>query len=248
MKDKAIKDKLHIEINKLKAHTEHLLDGFITLRERYAMLRPMLHNNDVVKNKGSKKQSYGFIIIRNTLFLSCCQLIANLCFDKDHRCPSIIQIISILENVTLRNNLKAAYALSSRVISDNDEPEILELWKRIEAEDQHKLGVEFDNNYNELLSLWYQFNISKPAASLADIRNKVTAHSDISLINGKFRLFDINALNLKWTDILETVNTMQKIIELINLIVRSSGFAWEYFDKNLEKKVNDYWEISPISQ
>jgi hypothetical protein len=44
------------QIEKLQAHTEHLLDGFITLRERYAMLRPMLHDKKVVKNKGSKKQ------------------------------------------------------------------------------------------------------------------------------------------------------------------------------------------------
>ena len=244
MKDKATKNKLDIKINKLKAHTEHLLDGFITLRERYAMLRPMLHNKDVVKNKGSKKQYHGFIVIRNTLFLSCCQLIANLCFDKDHRCPSIIQIITILENATIRNILKSAYALPRCVISDDDKPEILELWKRIEAEDQHKLRIEFDSNYNELLLLWSQFKVSKPAASLADIRNKVAAHSDISLINGEYKLFDISALNLKWDDILETVNTMQKIIELINLIVRSSGFAWEYFDKNLDKKVNDYWEVT----
>ena len=57
------------------------------------MLRPMLHDKEVVKNKGSKKQYRGFIIKRNVLFLSSCQLIANLCFDRNDKCPSIGQIV-----------------------------------------------------------------------------------------------------------------------------------------------------------
>ena len=236
------------QIVKLQAHTEHLLDGFITLRERYAMLRPMLHNKDVVKNKGSKKQSHGFIIIRNTLFLSCCQLIANLCFDRDDKCSSITQIIAKLESEALRNQLKEIYALPQPIISDNQDPDILEMWKRIEAEDQIKHRVEFDEHYNELLRLWSRLKSSQSALSLEKIRNKVAAHTDISLISNQYKLFDVSSLNLKWDDIKKTISDIQEIIDLIYLIIRNSGYHWESLDEILDKTVSDYWEISPIAK
>ena len=232
------------QTEKLQAHTEHLLDGFITLRERYAMLRPMLHDKEVVKNKGSKKQYRGFIIIRNVLFLSSCQLIANLCFDRNDKCPSIGQIVEKLENETLRKQLKEVYAQPRRIISDNESPDILEMWKRIEAEDQIKHRVEFDGFYNELLQLWSSLEVSKPALSLAKIRNSVAAHYGVDLVDGEYKLFDISSLNLKWDDILDTISAMQKIIDLINLIVRNAGFNWETLDEILSKTTNDYWEIS----
>jgi AbiU2 len=234
------------QINKLQAHAEHLLDGFITLRERYAILRPMLHNKDVVENKGSKKQYAGFIIIRNTLFLSCCQLIANLCFDndKDNKCPSINQIVQRLENEVLRKQLREIYALPSIIASDETDPQIIEMWKRIEAEDQIKHRNEFDGFYDELLVLWSQLKTSKSAQSLETIRNKVAAHTDINYINGEYKLFDISFLDLKWDDILDTISAMQKIIDIINIIVRNISYSWESLDEILSKTANDYWQIS----
>ncbi len=232
------------QIEKLQAHTGHLLDGFITLRERYAMLRPMLHDKEVVKNKGSKKQYRGFIILRNVLFLSSCQLIANLCFDRDNKCPSISQIVEKLKNEALRKQLKEVYALPRRIISDNEDPDILEMWKQIEAEDQIKHRIEFDEFYNELLLLWANLKVSKSALSLAKIRNSVAAHYGVDLVDGEYKLFDIGSLNLKWDDILDTISAMQKIIDLINLIVRNAGYSWETLDEILSKTTNDYWEIS----
>ncbi len=185
------------DIEKLEAHAEHLLDGFITLRERYAILRPMLHDKDVVKNKGSKKQYRGFIIIRNVLFLSCCQAIANLCFDKDVRCPSISQTISKLENNTLRGKLKKKYSEWTVPSIGEHEPEIIELLRLMEENERLEREVIFDEKYNELLALWTSFSTSKSLQSLEKIRNKVAAHTDISLIDGKYKLFDISSLDLK---------------------------------------------------
>jgi AbiU2 len=232
-------------IEKLLAHTEHLLDGFITLRERYAMLRPMLHNQEVVKNKGSNKQYRGFIIIRNVLFLSCCQLIANLCFDKDDRCPSIFQIITKLENATLRHQLREVYSIRVTHTIGSHDSEMLALLKSIEENEQTERRKQFDNFYKDLLVLWSQIASSKSAQSLEKIRNKVAAHYDVSLINGEYKLFDISSLQLKWDDILETISAMQKIIVLINLIVRNADYSWESLDKILSKTTNDYWVTSP---
>lgn len=236
------------DVEKLEAHAEHLLDGFITLRERYAMLRPMLHDKDVVKNKGSKKQYRGFIIIRNALFLSCCQAIANLCFDKDLRCPSIYQTIVKLENNTLRDKFKKKYSDWTVPIIGEHEPEVLEILKLVEENEKIERAVAFDSHFQKLLMLWAAFSTSKSAHSLEKIRNKVAAHTDISLIDGNYKLFDISSLDLKWDDIKETITNMQAIIDLINLVVRNSGYHWESLDEILCETVNDYWGITPANE
>ena len=118
------------------------------------------------------------------------------------------------------------------------------MWKRIEAEDQIKHRVEFDVFYSELLQLWSNLKVSKSAHSLAKIRNSSAAHYGVELVDGEYKLFDISSLNLKWDDILDTISAMQKIIGLINLIVRNAGYSWETLDEILSKTTNDYWEIS----
>ena len=206
----------------------------------------MLHNESVVKNKGSKKQYRGFIIIRNTLFLSCCQLIANLCFDQNSKCPSISQLVTKLETATLRAKLKELYSQPTPIAHgshDNQDSSFLEFWKSVELDEKNQRKTEFDSYYKELLSLWSQFKLSNSAASLLEIRNKVSAHTDISLVNGQYRLFNISSLDLKWDDILKTISNMQKIIESLNIIIKNSSYSWDTLDELINKSVSDYWEI-----
>lgn len=236
------------DVKQLEAHVEHLLDGFITLRERYAILRPMLHDKDVVKNKGSKKQSRGFIIIRNALFLSCCQAIANLCFDKDVRCPSISQTMAKLENNLLRAEFKEKFTEWTVPVTGEHKLEVLKLLKLMEENEKIERAVDFDKHFQELLTLWASFSILESVLSLKKIRDKVAAHTDISLINGKYKLFDISSLDLKWDDIKDTISHMQVIVDSINLLVRNSSYYWEVLDKILCETVSDYWDTYPIDE
>ena len=77
------------QIERLEAHAAHLLDAFIQLRERYALLEPMLFGETVSKG-GSGKQGRGFSILKHSLFLSCSQDIAKLTLDDDNRTPSLV--------------------------------------------------------------------------------------------------------------------------------------------------------------
>ena len=77
------------QVEKLRAHASHLLDAFPHLRERYAMLDPMLFVEDVPKTRGSGKQRRGFMILRHSLFLSCAQDIAKLALEHAFREASL---------------------------------------------------------------------------------------------------------------------------------------------------------------
>jgi hypothetical protein len=114
-------------IEKLEAHSSHLLDIFIGLREKFAILEPMLFDETVVRAKGSGAQHRGFLILRHSLFLSCAQDIAKLCYDRDERTPSIHKIVEALEDTPLRKTLEDRYAaFVSPSTEDETDPEIVE--------------------------------------------------------------------------------------------------------------------------
>ena len=88
-------------VERIEALSGHLLDGFLALRERYALLDPMLFNQSVAAARGSGMQSRGFLALRQTLFFACAQDIANLTADTDARAPSIPNITKALRDDAL---------------------------------------------------------------------------------------------------------------------------------------------------
>ncbi|MGH7927247.1 MAG: hypothetical protein ACREQV_05590 [Candidatus Binatia bacterium] len=56
------------ELEKLQAYASHLLDDMIRLREKYAMLEPMLFDQDVAGTWGFGKRSRGFVTLQVALF------------------------------------------------------------------------------------------------------------------------------------------------------------------------------------
>jgi hypothetical protein len=91
---------------KYQAHAEHLLDSFIALRQRYAMLEPMLVDRSVAKTRGAGARQPGFKILRLSLFLTCAQDIAKLSLDADARTPSIRNIAAALDDLSLLRDLE----------------------------------------------------------------------------------------------------------------------------------------------
>jgi hypothetical protein len=59
-------------VQKLKAHTEQILDLFLELKENYAFLEPMLFDRDVVSTYGSAHKARGFNAIKFLVFLHVC--------------------------------------------------------------------------------------------------------------------------------------------------------------------------------
>ena len=125
------------QIEKLEAHASHLLDAFIGLREKYALLQPMLFDKQVVQARGSFAQARGFQTLRHSLFLSCAQDIAKLCLDADKRTPSILNLVSGLSDLLLRGELRERYAIwKLPSVEGETDPEIIEALRRIEQHEQ----------------------------------------------------------------------------------------------------------------
>jgi hypothetical protein len=228
---------------KIEAHASHLLDEFIKLREKYALLAPMLFSEDVVRARGSHKQSRGFKILRQSLFLSCAQDIGKLCFDKHPTTPSIHNLMEALEDKLLRASLEEKFAACiAPSIDEESDPEVLQALAVFEAHESDQQRAQFIQLYAESVEKWQALSASSVTKGFLTIRDKVSAHTELKFLVDKYKLVDIGGLGIKWRDIAGTLDVMQRLVEILGLLVRNAGFAWDSLDAHLSMAARDFWE------
>ncbi len=230
------------QIERLEALSSHLLDGFLKLRERYALLEPMLFEPKVAATRGSKKQARGFSTLRHSLFLTCAQDIAKYTTDSDHRTPSIRNIVAALEDQQLLASLREKYAIWHCPLAENEtDPEILEALQRMNLREEAERRSQFDEHYRELVALWNKLSATPEMEAYRTVRDKLTAHTEVRLVADKYQLIDIGSLGIKWGHLKTTISEMQRSVELIGLIVRNAGFAWDALDRQLTEAAQGFW-------
>jgi hypothetical protein len=230
----------HIE--KIEAHASHLLDAFIVLRERYAMLEPMLFHVDVPKLRGSGHQARGFHILRHSLFLSCVQDIAKLSTDADKRTPSLHNLVHALTDQNLRTTLRERFAIWRIPSAENEtDPEIAAALMRIEMREEAERLAQFDDLYCQVTHAWAALSASPTLKTFVTLRDKVSAHTEVQHVADKYQFVDISSLGIKWRDLRDTVKLMQRLVELLGLLIRNAGFAWERLDEQLSKAASEFW-------
>lgn len=230
------------QIEKLEAHARHLLDAFIGLRERYEMLQPMLFNEQVPKQHGSGKQARGFLILRHSLFLSCAQDIAKLSLDDDKRTPSLLNLMSALNDTNLRNSFREKFAIwHSPSIETETDPEIVEALKRMDLREEGERRAQFDELFIQASNEWTALSANAFLHGFCTIRDKVSAHTEVQYVVDKYQFVDISSLGIKWSDMRKAIESMQSIVELLGILIRNAGFAWDMLDEQLSKASNAFW-------
>ena len=234
---------------KLEAHSSHLLDAFIRLRERYAMLEPMLFDPDVPKERGSSVQARGFLILRHSLFLSCAQDIAKLALDSHKQTPSIKNLMTSLEDPHLCKILQEKYAIWVTPFTETEtDLEIIAALGRIEAREQTERRAQFDEILAKAKRHWAALVVEPYLTGFLTIRDKVSAHTEILLVADKYQFVDISTLGIKWSDMKRAIETMQSLVEDLGLVIRNAGFAWDMLDAQLVKAGKDFWLVPERAQ
>lgn len=230
------------QTEKLEAHASHLLDAFIQLRQRYSILDPMLFDKAVVEAYGSGRKAQGFSVLKHSLFLSCAQDIAKLTLDDDARTPSLSNNIEALTDDAFRNTLRERFAIwKIHLAEDEKDPEILEALRRMELREEAQRRTQFDELYCEATTLWASLSTSPTIKSFKTIRDRVSAHTEVRLIADKYQFVDIGTLGIKWSDIKTTIEQMQRLVEIIGLLIRNAGFAWDSLDDQLKRASEGFW-------
>lgn len=229
------------QIEKLEAYAGHLLDAFILLRERYALLHPMLFDKDVVARHGAKDRARGFNILMKSLFLSCAQDIAKLSMDDAERTASIHNLVKPLTDERLRAELRARYARWAISPIKEGDQEVLAALQKMQVKEHCERGEHFDTLYCETTELWAKLSTAPEMKALRTIRDKISAHAEVRYSADQYQFVDVSKLGLKWGDLKKMVDTMQRLVELLGLIVRNAGFAWEMLDDQLDTASRNFW-------
>ena len=230
---------------KLEAHASHLLDAFIRLRERYAMLEPMLFDPEVPKQWGYGERMRGFLTLRHSLFLSCAQDIAKLSLDSDKRTPSIKNLMTSLEDFDLCKVLRENYAIwVIPSVETETDPEIIAALKRMELREQDERRAQFDEIFSRAKNNWAALEAEPYLTGFLTIRDKVSAHTEVHLVADKYQFVDIAALGIKWSDMRRAIETMQSLVEDLGVVIRNAGFAWDMLDEQLVKSSKAFWLVS----
>ena len=230
------------QLERTEALAAHLLDEFLSLRQRYALLEPMLYDRDVISRRGAGKQARGFAALKHSLFLSCVQEIAKLATDRDSRAPSVVNIVVQLAESSLLGTLRTRYSeWVVPSIEDEDDPLIVEALRRIELREQAERLTQFEDHVRELLALESALAASPAITAFRTVRDKLTAHTEVRFVADKYQLVDIATLGVKWGDIKTTLAELQRAVELIGFVVRNAGFAWDALETQLEGTAHGFW-------
>lgn len=232
-------------IDKLEAHASHLLDGFISLKERYALLHPMLFDADVVKHHGSSVRARGFQTLRHSLFLSCAQDIAKLSLDRDDRTPSIRRLVSALQDASLQSELRERFSVwILPSVEEESDPEIREALRRMELREQDERRVQFAEILSRASANYAALEADPALQGFLTIRDKVSAHTEVHLVADKYQFVDIGKLGIKWADLKRVIDLMQSLVEDLGMLIRNSGFAWDSLESQLSRASAGFWQPS----
>jgi hypothetical protein len=233
------------QIKKLEAHSRHLLNGFIVLRQRYAMLAPMLFESRVRKQWGSGVRALGFSTLKSSLFLSCAQDITKLALDRDNRTPSITNLISYLEDPSLCAALRTQYAAWVTPLAEPEaDPEIIAIIEKMEAAERAARLIQFDEIMSRVRCNWKTLKGEPHLNSFRTIRDKVSAHTEMLLGVDGYQTVDISKLGIKWSDIELTIKRLELIVEDLGLLITNRSFAWDRLDELLAEGSKAFWLIS----
>lgn len=234
------------QIGKLQALAGHSLDGMIYLRERYAILEPMLADKSVRQNFGSGKKNRGFEVLRYSLLLACIQDIVKITVDTDPRAPSVHNILKAISDKRVASKLRVDFAEWNFPIPAEyaDDREILSALKRMDEREESERRQQFDVLYADLLSKWANFQASPALQSFRTVRDKVSAHTEIRYVADKYQPVQIGELGITLTDLRTAVDDLQEIVELIGMVVRNAAFAWDMLSEQLSQASRDLWTVS----
>lgn len=161
--------------------------------------------------------------------------------DDDDRSASIRNLVRAMTDEKLRATLRSRYVNWANTPISEVDPEILAALAKMQVKDRRERGEHFDELYCEMRTLWEKLSTCSEMQAFQRIRDKVSAHTEIQFQADKYQFVDMSKLGLKWGDMKNMVEAMQRVVELLGLLIRSAGFAWEMLDEQLDTASKKFW-------
>jgi hypothetical protein len=231
-------------IEKVKARAEHLLDLFLALRGKYAMLKPLAFDPSLAKRVGSGPRATGYVILRNALYHSCIQDLVKLTLDTDRRSPSVSNLMKDLVDSSVKASCREEYSrVPDPIHVGPGDPLPPELLAEIRSREEEQKSKQFDEIWEELSSRWSALAEDGRLQGFKVWRDKLIAHADLHHTDGQYHLTDLSTLSLRWGDLGYLMEDLQEVVERVNLVARSASFAWTELDRQLQEASGGFWSL-----
>lgn len=232
------------KIVKIEAYAKCLQEGFVYLRQRFAMLEPMIFDEKFISERSFWDKHVGFHTVRDALIFTCAKDIANICHDGGNRVPSFRSIRRLLsdKNVNIVGMLRENYIRGKGWTHFLDGeltgyvPNDLE---RISRE------VEFDTLYTDFVNKSELLLKSKTLEAFIQVRNMVSAHTQVRFINGEYCINEIEDLGLEWDDMKTIIESMQEVVEIVCGLCSITVIDYYALGIQVQRNVSAFWDIEP---
>jgi len=200
-------------IEKLKGHAEILLNAYLGLREKLEVLKPIIFNEPTARKNSAKRRARGFLVIRQSLFESCVLDVHALAFDNDPRTPSVTGFVKALQEDPVRALLR----------------------------NTQKRAAVFDKKYERIIEEWKSFKARSWAQAFRDLRDQRISHLELKKSGNQYKRLDVSSLGLKWNDIEESVDLLERLVLDLMGIVRDEGYNLDNIKQALENDGKAFW-------
>jgi len=230
------------KIKKIEAYAKCLQEEFVYLRRRFAMLEPMIYDEDFINERSFWNKHVGFHTVRDTLIFACAKDIANICHDGGDRVPSFRSIRRLLsdKNFTVLEVLRENYVVRKGLTYFLNG--VLTQYVQDYTERTMR-SVEFDNLHTYFFGQSESLLKSKNLKSFVKIRNMVSAHTQVRVIDGKYCINEIEDLGLEWDDMKNIIESIQKAVETVSLMCSIDAISLDALKTQAQQSALAFWNI-----
>lgn len=232
--------KKNLLISKLEGHVDHLFTSYLNVVAEYRLVAPMLYDQKTAEHHGKGTRGPGFATVRYVLYRHIVQECWKLACDTDKRTPSIVGIMVGLQQPGVKDALRSRYSQLRIPIADTVDAATKAILERMEAAEDGKRAEEFDSKWKLVHDQWATFKAEPFREGIATLRDKVTAHTELRLVDGKYERADLAGV-VKFGDERRFLEGIKDIVINLNLLVRQAGFIWDEFDEQVTGYASAYW-------
>ena len=244
---------------KIKALSQAMEDQLIIADNKFAILKPLFGDEDLLKKWDGSRSANGVVLLRLTLYYDLIRELSAISFDYDEKktSPSIKKIITLLEDSGLVTYLKKDFCKPLQIVfvGKNAEQQAIAQGSTSKAymalrqnqkesfrtSRQSDKEIEFDNALKQVRSEWEEVTGSELYKTIKGVRNSLVAHYEMCGEGSERRLKSPEDFDLNWDDAQKYFEKVKPIIENILLIIHNRTFLYDESRDNWDKIADEFW-------
>ena len=185
------------QITRLEGFVESLSVLLLRVYSQFLFVRPMMVNTTLIARFGGSSRTARFEQLRDVLYWTLILELVKLCDDRDVRTPSISRVLALLNDSDIVRFLERRF---SRWVLPKVPGESTGERRRVQEQEEKQSRLRFRKTYARLRKNSHALLDSPALKGFKMIRSKLIAHNELSFEVGRYELFKISVLKLKYGD------------------------------------------------